>query len=292
MMDLAPMDTAAWVESEIQRLVCESVQNRLNRHTDEPAFARPLVGFSSGADALYTEYVAHIGEFYLKPLDIFRQAFPEQKGISADELTVISWILPSTSLTRQEHAAQDRYPARRWAETRYFGEQFNEFLRHQVVELLSGAGIPAVAPVLAPFWRKIMDGERYAPCSNWSERHAAFAAGLGTFGLCDGLITAVGKAVRIGSVVARCAIPPTPRPYSDRHAYCLFYAHGTCGRCMGRCPVQAIGPSGHDKKRCMAYTEHAMHAYMKSNFGIETYACGLCQVDVPCMDHIPKPHEA
>ena len=60
----------------------------------------------------------------------------------------------------------------------------------------------------------------YAPCSNWSERHAAYAAGLGTFGLCDGLITQVGKAVRVGSVVAQVAVPASKRPYGDHQAYC------------------------------------------------------------------------
>ena len=35
------------------------------------------------------------------------------------------------------------------------------------------------------------------------ETHAAHAAGLGTFGLCDGLITPIGKAIRVGSVVAK-----------------------------------------------------------------------------------------
>jgi hypothetical protein len=43
----------------------------------------------------------------------------------------------------------------------------------------------------------------------------AYAAGLGTFGLCDGLITARGKAMRTGSVVARLEIDASPRPYDD-----------------------------------------------------------------------------
>ena len=42
--------------------------------------------------------------------------------------------------------------------------------------------------------------EKYGMASCWSERHAAFVSGLGTFGLCDGLITPVGKAMRCGSV--------------------------------------------------------------------------------------------
>jgi len=37
------------------------------------------------------------------------------------------------------------------------------------------------------------------PASSWSERHAAYAAGLGTFSLNDALITPKGIAHRLGS---------------------------------------------------------------------------------------------
>jgi epoxyqueuosine reductase len=50
----------------------------------------------------------------------------------------------------------------------------------------------------------------------------AYAAGLGTFGLCDGLITACGKAMRTGSVAARLEIDALSRPYDDHQAYCPF----------------------------------------------------------------------
>jgi ferredoxin len=127
----------------------------------------------------------------------------------------------------------------------------------------------------------------YAPCSNWSERHAAYAAGLGTFGLCDGLITPVGKAVRVGSVIAKCSVEPTPRPYTDHHAYCLHFSHDTCRECIGRCPVNALSEHGHDKKKCMQYTERAMNIYIKKKYGLDTYACGLCQAGVACTYGIP-----
>ena len=155
-----------------------------------------------------------------------------------------------------------------------------------MVEKLARAGINAVAPLLAPHWARYNEGP-YQPCSNWSERHAAYAAGLGTFGLCDGLITPVGKAVRIGSVIAAMDITPTPRPYKDHHAYCLHFTEDICRKCIPRCPVKALSESGHDKKRCMQYTEQTMHKYIRREYGFDTYACGLCQSTVPCTDKIP-----
>jgi len=282
--------SAAWLRKTIQDYVAGAPENRMGTQGAEPIFDSPLVGFSNGADPLYDEYVRHIGAFYMTPRAIFRRAFPEAGEVEAEELTVVSWILPSTAATRGDHAAESRTPCERWARTRHFGEKVNDALRRQVVQCLFERGIPAVAPVLAPFWSRSDQG-LWAPCSNWSERHAAYAAGLGTFGLCDGLITPVGKAIRSGSVVMRLRLPPTPRPYRDRHAYCLFFSRGTCGKCIPRCPAGALSHAGHDKQRCLQYTEKAMNAYLKTRFGIDTYACGLCQTGVPCTDHIPRPEE-
>lgn len=279
-----------WITRQIQLDAAESGNNRLSPDTREPAFDTPLVGFSSGDDPLYDEFVSHIGDFYLTPKRIFKLAFPESSGIAAADLTVISWILPSTTAVRAEQAEQTKRPSRRWAQVKRYGEEFNMRLRKRVVALLARKGIDAVAPMAAEFWSRSDNGQ-YAPCSNWSERHAAFASGLGTFGLCDGLITPVGKAMRTGSVVARMAVAPTRRPYDTPNAYCLFYTHGTCGKCIPRCPVKAIDKQGHDKKRCQQYTEGKMPEYLKTTYAIDTAACGLCQVDVPCMDHIPVPEE-
>ncbi len=283
-------DRGKWITDIISHFVASSHENTLGTPTGEKAFDPPLVGFSTGGDPLYDEYVSHIGDFYLRPIDIFNRAFPSSTIGSPDALTIISWVLPSTPCTRSCQAVETKRPSERWVYLRHHGEHFNEALRRHVVEKLTEAGIQAVAPVLAPFWSKSSQGP-YAPCSNWSERHAAYAAGLGTFGLCDGLITPVGKAMRTGSVVARVPIAPSPRPYTDRHAYCLFYSHGTCGKCMARCPVKAISNAGHDKKKCKQYTNVTMNAFVRKAYDINTYACGLCQAGVPCTDHIPNPDE-
>ncbi len=288
-MPFAP-DAGPEIVRAIENFVAESAENTLELPTKEPAFDRPLVGFSSGADPLYAEYVRHIGQFYLTPLQLLQKAFPEGAFRDPEAVSVISWVLPSTAATRSEQSQESVHPSERWARTRLFGERFNDCLRRHVVQLLEQQGFAAVAPSLSPFWSRSDQGP-YAPCSTWSERHAAHAAGLGTFGLCDGLITSKGKAIRTGSVVAGLALVPSLRPYEDIHAYCLRHSLGTCGKCIDRCPVQALGPAGHDKSRCMQYTQKTMSALMKKSYGLDTYACGLCQSAVPCMDHIPKAEE-
>ena len=225
-----------------------SPENSLGNPANDRAFDSPLVGFSSGDDQLYLDYKDHVGPFHWTPKEVFALAFPNLK-VGAEEISVISWVLPQTEATRKENRRQDIYPSESWARARIFGEEFNVKVRKHLVEYLTGEGHEAVAPVLLPDWKR-EESERFTFASTWSERHAAYASGLGTFGLCDGLITARGKAMRLGSVAARIRIPPTPRPYSDHHEYCLFYSTGACGKCIERCPVQAISINGHDKLKC------------------------------------------
>jgi len=279
------MDHGSSITAVIKNFVTLSPLNDMGFKEREKIFDTPLVGFSSGLDPLYDEYKSHIGSFHFTPLELFAKSFPG-KQYTAEGLTIVSWIIPSTAATRREHGAQERYPSERWVRTRDLGEKFNNAIRAHVVEQLKAAGIKAVPPLLAPQWARYSEGP-YGPCSNWSERHAAYAAGLGTFGLCDGMITPVGKAVRIGSVIAAIQIPPSTRPYDDHHAYCLHFTENICRRCIPRCPVKALTEEGHDKKRCMQYTEQTMNKYIREEYGFETYACGLCQCDVPCTDKIP-----
>ncbi|MFQ6075451.1 MAG: epoxyqueuosine reductase [Candidatus Bathyarchaeia archaeon] len=275
---------AAWIETVVKQFIKESPENTLKNEENERAWAEPLVGFSSGADPLYQFYKKDIGEFYLTPLEIFTHAFPGAR-VTPDQLTVISWILPQTEATKSEHRKQTRFPTERWARARIYGEEVNNKLRKHVVDTLREAGYEAVAPVLSPLWgtRK---SKKYLFASTWSERHAAYAAGLGTFGLCDGLITPKGKAMRCGSAIVKIDIPPSNRPYDDHHAYCLFYSKGTCGECIGRCPAGALSEAGHEKVKCRKHLQ-ITRQYVRTHYGFEGYGCGLCQTGVPCESGIP-----
>ena len=275
---------SAWVESAVQSF-CDDSENTLQDPTNERAWDAPLVGFSSGADALYDQYKEAVGPFHWTPLEAFALAWPGVK-VEPRELTVISWVLPQTEATRADNRKETFYPAERWARSRIFGEEFSVKLRQHVVKSLKQQGYEAVAPMLLPQWQTI-DSDRYVVSSHWSERHAAYASGLGTFGLCDGLITPKGKAVRVGSAVARLQVPPTARPYTDHHAYCLFFTAGTCCKCIERCPAGAITEVGHDKINCRQHVRPVTENYVKSNFGFDGYGCGLCQTGVPCESKIP-----
>ncbi len=282
-------NAAAWIGKTIRGFLDNSKENTLKDEKNKRAWADPLVGFSNGADPLYQEFKRHIGSFYWTPTEAFAKAFPHIK-VLPDELTVISWVLPQTEETKRVSRKETVYPSENWARARIFGEAVNVRLRQHVVETLTVSGYNAVAPQLSPLWEE-KRSERYGDASTWSERHAAYAAGLGTFGLSDGLITPRGKAIRCGSVVAEIEIPAPGRPYSESHEYCLFRTQGICGRCIPRCPVDAIDEAGHNKVKCRDHIFRVTAKHVRSHYGFEGYGCGLCQVAVPCESKIPKPSD-
>lgn len=273
-----------WIESVIRGFIATSPHNTMQNEAGEPAWDSTLVGYASGIDQIWQQYKEYVGAFHWTPWEVFNQHRAEQT-VSAEQLTVISWILPQRKSVRMTNRRSKKYPSEEWARIRIYGEEFNVALRRHVVRGLEQAGHAAIAPMLASNWT-IVKSERFSYASSWSERHAAHAAGLGTFGLCDGLITAKGKAMRAGSVIAKISVEPTPRPYANHRAYCLFFADGTCGKCIDRCPVRAITEAGHDKEKCRQHLVRAKE-YVKKTFKFEGYGCGLCQVGVPCEAGIP-----
>jgi epoxyqueuosine reductase QueG len=277
-------DMAGRIDGCIRDFV-NSPHNHLQDPEKERAFDAPLVGFAAGDDPLFAACKDHVGPFHWTPQEIFAQTFPDEPA-SRESLTVIAWILPQTRATKADNRKADRFPSERWARARTFGETFNARLRQHVVDALARQGIRAVAPMLSPRWKR-RESPKYGYASTWSERHAAHACGLGTFGLSDGLITPLGKAMRVGSVVARIRITPTPRPYGNHQAYCLFHAQGVCAKCAQRCPAGAITKAGHDKVKCKAYIRQEAMPFIKDRYGFEGKGCGLCQTMVPCESRIP-----
>ncbi|NPV04907.1 MAG: epoxyqueuosine reductase [Syntrophaceae bacterium] len=276
---------AEWITALIRDWVNTSPENTLGNEAGDRAWDDPLVGFSRGDDPYWESFKEHVGPFHWTPAEAFAQAFPGG-GAGPERLTVVSWVLPQMKKTKMETRRETTYPPESWARARFYGEAVNEKLRRHVVAELGKAGIRAAAPVLLPGFSR-MPSERFTFASTWSERHAAFVSGLGTFGLSDGLITPRGKAMRAGSVIAEIEVQPTPRPYRGHRDWCLWFSRGTCRKCAARCPVGALSERGHDKILCSRHVHETCKAVIAERYGFAGYACGLCQTAVPCESRIP-----
>lgn len=288
---------ALFIEEMIKTYVAESSENRLFLIDDSPIWEEPLVGFANGEDPLFQEYKKIIGPFHLSPREILEQTLSITPGRSPKEIgdiSVICWALPATKRTIASNARRDNWPSLRWSHTRYYGEILSNSLRRHVVSFLNQKGYAAVAPSVSPLFKPYpallkslnVDSLPVGRTSNWSERHALYAAGMGTFGLHDGLITAKGTAMRCGSVVVNLRLPPTPREYTLHNEYCPFFSDKSCAACIDRCPAGAITAHGHNKTQCDSYG-HGHIAHLREWYDVPAFGCALCMTGVPCTSQIP-----
>jgi len=277
----APADL---IIGEIRSFALNSPLNRMPASEKDFIFDEPLVQFADGDDPIFTEYKKIIGETHLTPREALAQISGKTLDKLPERLSVISWILPITEKTRRSNRGETRLPSRFWSHTRWHGEIFNDALRNHVVAFLNGRGYLAAAPALPPFI-KMFNNEK-GMYSNWSERHIAYAAGLGTFSLSDGFITERGIAHRCGSVVTSLELSSSPQTAKGPYTNCLFYVKEKCGVCIERCPAGAITEKGHDKARCGQYLRDIGYnpEQFRQGYDLEksVAGCGMCQTKVPC----------
>lgn len=240
-------------------------------------YEQPLVGIASAADPLFAQYKDPkiIGKPYMTP----DEWMPGAK-------TVISLFFPFTIEVKAANRKDPDDPAYEWLHARIEGQQFiNEFtlalqdwFREKHVEVC----VPALDKRFSQDRSMFQRGEPSTLglhfSSAWSERHAAYTAGLGTFSLTRAIITEKGMAGRFASLIIDAHIAPDVRPYEGLYDYCI-----RCGACIRRCPKNAITlEKGKDQLKCAPYVNGMKKKYAPR------YGCGKCQVGVPCESGIPK----
>lgn len=282
---------AQLLEKSIKAYVQESPDNYLKDIDGSRIYDEPLVGFADGDDPLFLKYKSKdiIGDFHLTPREALEKHLREElnsEEFKVGDVSVISWILPMAKETRISNRVMTDGPSLRWNHSRWHGATFGKHLTGHIISQLRERGYLAVAPGTASFF-KIIDIPS-GRASVWSERHIAYAAGLGTFSLTNALITAKGLAMRCNSVVTNAKLPPSPRLYPSHMANCCFFEDGTCGLCAIRCPAGAITAQGHDKIKCREYIMNGLAPWLEKEGYIGKYAgCGLCMTGVPCEAKIP-----
>jgi epoxyqueuosine reductase QueG len=187
----------------------------------------------------------------------------------AESESVVSFFFPFSEEVRRSNRGLG-LPSLEWLYGRIEGEALLRAAVAAGVEAARASGGRAISPASDPRFR-IVDRR-----SNWSERHVAYVAGLGTFSLSRSLITVAGSAGRLGSLLTDIPLEATPRPYDGLEEYC-----SKCGACMARCPPKAISALGKDNAICSGYLDE-----MKLRFA-PRYGCGKCQTAVPCAAGIP-----
>jgi len=119
--------------------------------------------------------------------------------------------------------------------------------------------------------------------SNWSHRHIAFIAGIGTFGVNNMLITKNGCCGRLGSIITNYEFSE----YGQNNAAtekCLKKLFGTCGVCQKKCIVNAYENNIFDRHKC--YGQCIKNDEFHKTMG-NAHVCGKCLVGLPCSTKEP-----
>ena len=249
---------------------------------DEPdkkftMFDAPLVGIGTANDELFDKYKEPgvIGPWFLKPEEWMEGA-----------KTVVSIFFPFTQEVKESNRKFSELPSVEWLYGRIEGQAFITAFITELSHRMTQAGVKNCVPLLDERFAQVNAGNHFQEygCvtektygSNWSERHAAYVCGLGTFGLSKGIITEKGMAGRFASIILEAEIPADVRPYTEIYEYCTM-----CGACVRRCPVQAITiEEGKNHNICHAWVTKT------KELCAPRYGCGLCQTKVPCESRIP-----
>lgn len=292
------------VAAAIAEVLGDSPDARLEDFGGRPVFGPPVVGVADGDDPVFEAFRTAVGPRHLMPRAILASRFPGRPDPA--RVSVVSWALPFTEEIRLSNRDRE-WPSDLYSVARNNGGALLHEIGLRLPEVLAGRGVASVVPALTEGYDAFRDPERTFT-STWSERHVAYAAGLGRFGLNGALITAAGSNVRLGSIVMDRAPGPGPARRGDHRAPCLESGGRVCGQCVVRCPVRAIGGQGLDKSLCngrrKAIRARSLEDYLrtyhltaspvvKSGRRDPGYSlgCAVCQAGVPCEDRDPFPKE-
>lgn len=280
--------------------------NPLNRLPDEydggRIFSKPLTGVSAGDDYIFAKYKEVVGPKHLTPAEMWAACGLSEPDDFPKNIRIVSIIFPYSTRIREASKSELVMPAEIYCVGRNFANSFMKDLLVQTVDYFKQKGFQAAAGMLSSEYQLFPRPEERHIYSSWSERHMAFAAGLGTFSLHEAFISKVGCNIRIASVLTDAPLDITPRTSDDPYANCLFFKNGSCRKCVKRCPGDAFDDDGHDKYLCRQYgvkvieemaprLKHLLKPHTRNIEGtiVESFpvGCAFCQFDVPCMDKIP-----
>jgi len=268
-------------------------------------FSYPIIGVAQGDDQIFQKYKEIIVIEHLTPLELWLSEGFE--SLLPSNLRIISIVFPYSEKIREESKniiknSQISLPAEIYCVGRNYANDFKKEICRKIIEFFKLKGYNSGAAMLSDSFSIIRPAKEIV-YSTWSERHIAFAAGLGTFSLHEGLITEIGCNIRLASIVTNAPLDITPRKDENPYANCLYYSKGTCRKCEERCPAHAIDENGHNKLKCHEYNRKIARIMFNRIGPIlkpinrrinwilrsESYpvGCAFCQFDVPCMDKNP-----
>lgn len=251
------------MDNKIKDMIREFIGHYPEKKGFKTKWKEPLVAYANADNEMFYELKKIVGETHALPKDFLQ-----------DAKTVITYFIPFDQTIIKSNIG-GRESSKLWAlayiETNQLIADLNTFINEELKKIGFNSSI---IPATHNFDEKKL-------ISDWSHRHVAFIAGLGSFGLNNMLITEKGTCGRIGSIVTNINIEPSKQTNKE---YCLYKFNGTCKKCIERCVNTALTIDGFDRHKCyeMCLNNNKIH----SDMGL-TDVCGKCLVGLPCSTSNP-----
>jgi hypothetical protein len=186
------------VVSYLNHMITHDFRNALPEGDSKPIWDLPLVGVAAADDPLFERFQDSevVGPQYRLPLEWLPGA-----------RSIVSVFLPFSGHIFRSYKKESRYSSLEFSSGKWNGSKFLNVVRRGLIRFFEQRGGQANAPNIDPRY----DTDCRLPF--WSERHVAFAAGVGTFGLQQGLITERGVYGRSGGL--RTALQHHHYPQAD-----------------------------------------------------------------------------
>ena len=243
------------MKTKIQQMIWAFIEQYCKEHNQRHIWEQPIVKFADAKDPKFTELKTLVVPDHYLPTDYME-----------DAVTVLSYFIPfkrEIPLSNVEGELSSEVWANAYLITNDMIVFINEHLRDGLKEMGYSVCLPTDAGMIS----------LENPKSRWSQRHVAYIAGHGTFGLNNMLISDCGCAGRYASVVTTLPAEPDQIPEEER---CLYKKDGSCGVCMKRCMTGALTPEGFDRFKCLEQCLKNDSRYPGAD------VCGKCVVELPC----------
>ena len=259
----------------MKKAVCRHVEEFVadyQKKLDRLIWRTPLTGFADASHPYIKNLKKLIGPEHLLPEDVLPGA-----------TVVVACFVPFSEELAGTNRLENPYASEEWAKAYEVTNAMLKELNQSLIDFIAGYGFQgAVTPEAFTFDQKKLK-------SNWSHRHLAYAAGLGTFGINNMLLTRAGGCGRYTTVVTDLEVEPDSVCEEE---LCLYKKDGSCGVCVHHCPARALTVEGYDRKKC--YEVLRMNAQRYTQFGTSyvnekgkansggSEVCGKCVVYTPC----------
>lgn len=247
------------MKNKIEVIIKKYVENYSELKNVQSKWKEPLIAYADAYDEMF---------YKLRDAVSSSHALPNDALIEAQ--TVVAYFIPfheSIIKSNIDGKQCSKEWATAYADTNQLIFDLNTYIKDELEKLGHKA---VITPATHNFDEKKL-------ISNWSHRHVAYIAGLGTFGLNNMLITDKGCCGRFGTFITDVKIEPTKRHDKEN---CLYKNKNICKKCVDNCVNGALRIDGFDRFKCyeMCLFNDRFHSDIEST----TDACGKCLVNVPC----------